>query len=86
MAARNWHVGKTQSTMIGNEDGYGFCIQRENSSPSLTILYATREESETAEKAVRQVIGTAVAIADAAGKVGWPATISADDLNASNDE
>jgi hypothetical protein len=62
-----WKVGKTAATMfgIGGRLGHGFSIQDARGAPLVTISYATHEESEEAEAAVRKAIENAVDITKA---------------------
>jgi hypothetical protein len=64
MPDARWKVGKTQPTTYGASQSYGysFAIQNFHGAPLLNVTFATKEESEKAEAAVRKAIENAVDI------------------------
>jgi hypothetical protein len=64
MADARWKVGSTQPTTYSASlrYGYSFAIQNFRGAPLLNVTFATKEESEQAEAAVRKAIENAVDI------------------------
>jgi len=60
--ASQWRIGATQPTTYSpsQKHGFGFSIQNFRGAPLLNIAYATKEESERAEAAVRKALEHAV--------------------------
>lgn len=61
---RRWKVGQTQPTTYGASQRYGFSFSVQNfqGAPLLNVTYATREECEEAEAAMRKALANAVDI------------------------
>ena len=64
MADARWKVGNTRPTTYGASQryGYSFAIQNFHGAPLLNVTFATKEDSEQAEAAVRKAIENAVDI------------------------
>ena len=64
MANSRWKVGNTQPTTYSAAQryGYSFAVQNIHGAPLLNVTFATKEESERAEAAVRKAIENAVDI------------------------
>ncbi len=64
MSDTQWKVGSTRPTSYGAAQryGYGFAIQNFRGAPLLNITFATKEESQRAETAIRKATEDAVDI------------------------
>jgi hypothetical protein len=56
-------------TTMPTTGGYGFAIRNTHKGPITTIEFATREEAERAEAAVRAALKDAIAVTDTTGKI-----------------